>query len=69
MRRLLGWPGALILGVLAIGGAAAAVLLRKRQPAPPPPDPGEEETDDTAAGTAPAGLDAEANGRVRTSGA
>jgi hypothetical protein len=71
MRRLLGWPGALVLAVLAVGGAAVAVLLRKRQPAPPPPYPGEaeDEAEDTASGTAPAGLDAEANGRVRTSGA
>jgi hypothetical protein len=70
MRRLLGWPGALALAaVLAVGGAAAAVLLRKRQAPPPPPYPGEEEDDDTATGAAPASLDAEANGRVRTSGA
>jgi hypothetical protein len=69
MRRLLGWPGALVLAVLAAGGAAVAVALRKRQPPPPPPYPGEDEAEDTASGTAPAGLDAEANGRVRTSGA
>jgi hypothetical protein len=69
MRRLLGWPGALVLAVLAAGGAAVAVALRKRQAPPPPPYPGEDEAEDTASGTAPAGLDAEANGRVRTSGA
>jgi hypothetical protein len=38
-----------------------AVVLRKRQPEPPPPYPGEEGDDSTA----PASLDAEANGRVR----
>jgi hypothetical protein len=69
MRRLMGWPGALALAaVLAVGGAAAAVLLRKRQAPPPPPYPGEDEADDAATSTAPAGLDAEANGRVPTSG-
>lgn len=66
-RKLFGWRGALVLAGLAAGGAAAAVLLRKRQPAPPPPYPGEEDADD-ASSTAPAGLDAEANGRVRTPG-
>jgi hypothetical protein len=73
MRKLLGWPGALTLAVLAVGGAAVAVLLRKRQAPPPPPYPGEDEAEDqaqdTASGTAPAGLDAEANGRVRAPGA
>jgi hypothetical protein len=65
-RRLFGWPGALVLAGLAVGGVAA-VLLRKRQPAPPPPYPGEEDADD-ASSAAPAGLDAEANGRVHTPG-
>ena len=60
-RRLLGWPGAVGLAVLvAAAGAAVAVVLHKRQPEPPPPYPGEEAED-----AAPAGLDAEANGRVR----
>src|SRR5579875_1336998 len=66
-RRLLGWPGAVILGVLAVAGVAAAVLLRKRQPAPPPPYPDEEGDGTTASSTAAAGLAAEANGRVRQS--
>lgn len=69
MRKLLGWPGALaVAAVLAAGGAVAAILLRKRQAPPPPPYPGEEEDEDAAASTAPASLDADANGRVRTSG-
>jgi hypothetical protein len=58
-RRLL-WPGVAVVAVLVAAGAAVAVVLRKRQP-PPPPYPGEEGDDSTA----PASLDAEANGRVR----
>jgi len=62
-RRLLGWPGAVGLAVLVAAGAAVAIVLRKRQPEPAPPYPDEEAED--AASTAPAGLDAEVNGRVR----
>ena len=60
-------PGALgLAAVLAAGGAAAAaMLLRKRQPEMPPP-PGDEASGGATSSAAPAGLDAEANGRVRT---
>jgi hypothetical protein len=63
-RRMRGWTSVFgLAAVLAAAGAAAAVLLRKRQPEMPPP--GDEVGRGTASGTAPAGLDAEANGRVR----
>jgi hypothetical protein len=63
-QKILGWPGAFSLAAMLAVAGAVAVLLRKRQPEMLTP-PGDEAGNEAASSTA-AGLDAEANGRVRT---